>query len=559
MDSRFRRYDKISYQQKLRAPLAQPAMLNLKQKGGQCGAVNGMKCLTFRILYGVGQMITRILHFRNTFFVFPRYNNRMMFNTLRSRLLLSHFTVIFTVLFIVAAALYGFAAVSNIRLLAPLQRLVAIGVASRQQLIEIVRAGGDANDLEVFLAQTAVDQNVRIVITNRRSSEVIYDTSRNDPWLGLVIENVQAVRAFTNTDANVLVGRYEHPTNGRWLLYSRPFDFDRFQIVYLQREPTIFAFFRQFFLSPLLIAGVIALLLALILAIWISRSINRPLNDAVVAAEAIAQGHYDQQIEPVGPEEIERLAYSFNTMATQVQASQQAQRDFIANVSHDLKTPITSIRGWSQAMLDGVVDGPEEQAHAASVINSEAERMARMVAQLLVVARLDSGQMRLNKVQLNLGDILRDVERSLALVAQEKQVQLTVDLLPVPPIWGDPDRLMQVFTNLTENAITHTPAGGRVLLMARRHGAGAVEGIVQDTGVGIAREQLPRIFERFYQADSSRVRHDQQGSGLGLTIVKELVEAHGGVVQVHSELGQGTAFVVRLPLDESMPEVTVGR
>ena len=480
-----------------------------------------------------------------------------MFKTLRSRLLLSYFAVIFTVLFIVAAALYGFAAVSNLRVLSPLQRLVAIGVASRQQLIEIVRAGGDANDLAAFLEQTAVDQNVRIVITNRRTSEVIYDTSRNNPWLGLVIENVQAVRAFTNTDANVLVGRYEHPTNGRWLLYSRPSDFDRFQIVYLQREPTIFAFFRQFFFRPLLVAGVIALLLALILAMWISRSINRPLNDAVIAAEAIAQGQYDQQIEPVGPEEIERLAHSFNTMATQVQAAQQSQRDFIANVSHDLKTPITSIRGWSQAMLDGVIDSQEEQTHAATVINSEAERMARMVAQLLVVARLDSGQMRLNKVRLNLGDILRDVERSLMLVAQEKQVQLTVDLLPVPPVLGDPDRLTQVFTNLAENAITHTPAGGRVLLMARRHGARAVEGIVQDTGVGIAREQLPRIFERFYQADSSRARHDQQGSGLGLTIVKELVEAHGGVVQVHSEVGQGTAFVVRLPLDESMPEATM--
>ena len=96
-----------------------------------------------------------------------------------------------------------------------------------------------------------------------------------------------------------------------------------------------------------------------------------------------------------------------------------------------------------------------------------------------------------------------------------------------------------------------------MLLLARRHGEHAVEGIVQDSGVGIAREQLPRIFERFYQADSSRARHDQQGSGLGLTIVKELVEAHGGVVQVHSEVGQGTAFVVRLPLDESMPEATV--
>lgn len=481
----------------------------------------------------------------------------MMFKTLRSRLLLSYVAIIVTVLFIVAAALYGFAAVSSVRLLSPLQRLVAIGVASRQQLIGIVRAGGGSDDLAAFLEQTAVDQNVRIVIASRRSGEIIYDTQSNSPWLGITIDNVQTVRLFSQSDPNTLVGRYQHPNGSRWLLYTRPFDFDRFQIIYLQREPTTLAFFSEFFANPLLIAGTIALLLALILAFWIARSINRPLSHVVAAAEAIAQGDYSQQINPMGPEELQRMANSFNSMATQVQASQQAQRDFIANVSHDLKTPITSVRGWSQAMLDGVVDTPAEQTHAASIIHNEAARMARMVNQLLIVARLDSGQLQLHKSRINLGDILTDVQRSLTLTAQEKQVQLTLDLLPVPPIWGDPDRLTQVFSNLVENAITHTAAGGRVHLLARRHGEQAVEGIVQDTGVGIAREQLPRIFERFYQADIGRSRSDQQGSGLGLTIVKELVEAHGGVVQVHSELGEGTAFIVRLPLDESTPEATM--
>lgn len=477
-----------------------------------------------------------------------------MINSLRTRLLLSYFVVLFTVLVVIAGGLYLISAAPGVRLLPAMQRLTAIGVGSRQQLLELVASGGQTDDLTRFLERTAREQNIRIIITNTQTNEVIFDTRNNSAaWIGDIIGGVQAVSLLSDTDPNVLIGRFQHQNGSRWLLYTRPFDLSRIQIIYLQREPTTFAFFRQFFALPIALAGLAALIVSLILAFGIARSINRPLDHTVDAVEAIAEGDYDQELRLFGPEEVKRLAASFNIMATQVKATNRAQRDFIANVSHDLKTPITSIRGWSQAMLDGFVTSPDEQEQAANIIHNEAERMARMVNQLLVVARLDSGQLQLNKELVNLNHILTDVQRSLMLRAQDKGVHLTIETKPVSPILGDADRLTQVFTNLADNALTHTSAGGRVHLMVRPHGGKAVEGIVQDTGIGIPREKLPRIFERFYQADEARSRDGNRGSGLGLTIVKELVEAHGGIVQAHSDMGKGTAFVVRLPVSD-VPE-----
>ncbi|MEM7115884.1 MAG: HAMP domain-containing sensor histidine kinase [Chloroflexota bacterium] len=482
-----------------------------------------------------------------------------MFKSLRSRLLLSYVAVVFAVLVVIAGALFLISATRSVRLLPALQRLTAIGVGSRQQLLALVSSGGQSNDIARLLEQTSHDQNVRILITNIQTNEVIYDTQGSSNWIGDTIQSVQVVDFLSEQDPNVIIGRFQHDNGSRWLLYTRPFDFDRFQIFFLQREPTAMAYFRQFFVTPIAAAGGVALLVSLLLAYGIARSINRPLSDAADAAQAISEGDYDQELLLQGPEEVQQVASSFNIMAAQVKATNLSQRDFIANVSHDLKTPITSIRGWSQAMLDGLVTSSEEQGRAANIIHSEAERMARMVNQLLVVARLDSGQLQLNKELIDLSQILTDVQRNLQLRAQEKGVHLTIETKPVSPILGDADRLTQVFTNLTDNALTHTPTGGRVHLLVRRHGGQAVEGIVQDTGAGIPREKLPRIFERFYQADESRSSQNRRGSGLGLTIVKELVEAHGGVVQAHSEVDKGTAFVVRLPVSDVPQGSTIVR
>jgi two-component system sensor histidine kinase ResE len=233
-------------------------------------------------------------------------------------------------------------------------------------------------------------------------------------------------------------------------------------------------------------------------------------------------------------------------MAAQVKATQQAQRDFVANVSHDLKTPLTAITGWSQALLDGAADTPDEQQRAAQTIHDEAERMARLVNELLDLARLESGQLQMKMRPVDLSEIMADVYHSHVPQARARSIDLELENPGPLMVHGDPDRLTQVFTNLADNALAYTPTGGKVRLVTRADD-GWAEGIVTDNGPGIPEEELPRVFERFYRLEKSRARsEDGRGAGLGLAIVHELVTAHGGRISVSSSLGLGTAFVVRL-------------
>jgi signal transduction histidine kinase len=260
-------------------------------------------------------------------------------------------------------------------------------------------------------------------------------------------------------------------------------------------------------------------------------------------------------------------------MLGRVESSQQAMRDFVSNVSHELKTPLTSIQGFSQALMEGATYDEAARKRAAGIIHQEAGRMARMVEDLLDLARIDSGQIVMKKAQLDLAQILTGAVERLLPQATQKQVQLVKKWAGLPPVVGDGDRLAQVFTNLLDNAVKHTPANGRVTIIGqvvkglprpRRVRAGLVqpdattalsergdfvEVSIADTGPGIPAEDLARIFERFYQVDKSRKRG--QGAGLGLAIAKEIIETHGGYMRAESAAGAGTKFVVLLPITEA--------
>lgn len=476
-----------------------------------------------------------------------------MFQRLHSRLLLSYGFVIVTALLIVALALFAFAALSGARYLQPLQQLASISSSARYELLRVVQSGGGLRDLALTLQQTAVDQNVRILIANTNSREIIYDSDPSQNWLGITVQNVNTpTRLFSAAQTNAISGLFEHPENGsRWLLYGEPLaNLNRFVIFYAQRPPTPLSFFREYFFRPLWGAGIIAFSLSILLAFWISGSVARPLQQLAQAAEAVAQGDYAQQVTLAGPQEVRQVASSFNSMAAQVSQSQQVQRDFVANVSHDLKTPLTAITGWSQALLDGTASSAAAQQRAASIIYNEAERMARLVAQLLDLARIESGQMTLAQTAVDLRQLLTDVQASLALQAREQGIQVTAVLPSVPPVIGDPDRLTQVFTNLVDNALKHTERNGRVHIQLHHDDAKEIVVQVQDNGNGIPAADLARIFERFYQVDKSRTQQFPRGAGLGLAIVRELVELHHGRIQAHSEVGKGSLFTVYLPTGE---------
>ncbi len=485
-----------------------------------------------------------------------------MFKSLSSRLTLSFIAVIALVLVVVAVTLF-FATTSQDERVGPtLQRLAAISQTNRDNLRRLQGENGtNATTIQERLTETAVANNIRIIILNR-AGLVTFDTDPNDNWINSRINtgnnSLRKVGSCSNQGSEAFL--YEAADSRRWILCAQQIGQQGQQgqgqgsprgvgqIIYAQREPTRRAFFRDFYVTPLFRAGGAALLLAVILAIIVANSIAKPLKQLAEGATAVSEGKYDHQIPLAGPEEVQQVAANFNHMAQQVKNTQQAQRDFVANVSHDLKTPITSIRGWSGAMLDGTAVTTDAQNRAATIINNESQRMLRMVNQLLDLARIESGQFELSRENVDVHQVLTNVHHNLRLKAEEKEVHFTLDLWQAPPVWGDYDRLMQLFTNLVDNGIAHTEAGGRVHLGLQRQGDEAVEITVQDTGSGIPAEQLERIFERFYQVDASRARkEDKRGTGLGLAIVKELVEAHNGRIEARSQVGEGTAFVVHLP------------
>jgi len=299
-------------------------------------------------------------------------------------------------------------------------------------------------------------------------------------------------------------------------------------------------------ISPFIRAGFIALVFAFLIGLGMAAWISNPLREMTQATRGLAGGSYTPM--PVkGPKEVKQLAGAFNEMIRRVQESQQSQRDFLANATHELKTPLTSIQGFAQAIMDGTVSAPEALHQAASIIYDEANRMHRMVMDLLSLARLEAGTAGLTRDPVDLARLLHNAAERFAIQAQQAGITLQENLAKSPVCTGDADRLSQVFTNLLDNAIKFTPAGGVVTLsLDTLNGSAQVR--VSDTGAGIAPQDQKRVFERFFQADRSRRGGSGRGAGLGLAIARQIVLAHGGQISVDSALGKGSIFTVTLPL-----------
>jgi signal transduction histidine kinase len=297
--------------------------------------------------------------------------------------------------------------------------------------------------------------------------------------------------------------------------------------------------------KPFLWAGLVALAVSIVIAVVLARSVYVPVRRVTNAAEEIARGNYEQKIPVAGPKEVKGLAQSFNQMSKQVKHSQQMLRDFVADVSHELRSPLTSIKGFAQAIVDGTAKGKEAQLKAATVIEDESKRMMRLVEELLEFSRLESGQITMVKEPVDVKELLDQCYEIFLMRAEEKGVTLKKNLERLPHVTGDIDRLEQVFSNLLDNALKHTLTGGDVSISARHTNSSFVEISISDTGQGIPAEQMRHIFERFYRADASA---GKAGAGLGLAIARQIVLAHGGDINAKSKLGKGTEFIVRLPI-----------
>lgn len=332
----------------------------------------------------------------------------------------------------------------------------------------------------------------------------------------------------------------------------------------------------------LLYAAGVGLVAAFGMAVVTSRNVTRPVREMSLMAGRIARGDLDVRAPLGGPAEIAELGRSLNTMAGSLAASREEgrrletmRRDLVANVSHDLRSPITAIRGYVEPLLDGTVEDEATRRRYLETVRAETDALGLLVADIMELTRLEAGPASLKLDRVDIGQLARETAARYAVRAEEAGIGLEVEVAPdLPPLVADEGRVTRAIQNLLDNAIKFTPCGGKVTLGVRP-GEGEVVIAVRDTGIGISPADLPLVWERFYKADRSRhrapavsraggdeasraVTRTTEGSGLGLAIIKEIAEAHGGRVEVESEPGRGAEFRLHLPAGHSSPSAGGG-
>jgi two-component system sensor histidine kinase BaeS len=282
---------------------------------------------------------------------------------------------------------------------------------------------------------------------------------------------------------------------------------------------------------------------ALLLGVLLARAIARPVRELTAATRAVAGGELGHQVTVRSKDDLGELARSFNQMSADLARSNRLRRQMTADIAHDLRTPLSIILGYAEALSDGKLRGTHEMYDA---MHGEAQHLQRLIDDLRTLSLADAGELPLTKVQIAPQTLLERTASAYRVQAEQGEITLRVVAAPdLPLIDVDPDRMAQVLKNLMDNALRHTEPGGQIALVAESD-AGAVHLCVRDNGAGISPEDLPYVFERFYRGDEARQQQDS-ASGLGLAIAKSLVEAHGGAISVESVVGKGTSFTVTIP------------
>jgi len=328
---------------------------------------------------------------------------------------------------------------------------------------------------------------------------------------------------------------------------------------------SILTFFNVWFSAELMFASEHDLQLAIVLLVFaggiatilgyfLSSTVTERINLLEGAAKRLARGNLQTRVPVTGRDEVASLSTAFNQMAEQLQAADQKQReleslrrDLIAWVSHDLQTPLASMRAVLEAISDGVVDEPEMVKRYLATAQRDVMSLSALIDDLFQMSQLDAGGFPLHRASASLSDLVSDTLESFSQIAMQQEIILEGNVeSDVDPVFMDTQAIGRVLNNLISNALRHTLPQGRVSLWVRRTAQG-VEVTVSDTGEGIRAEDIPHIFERFYRGDAARSRNRDTGAGLGLAIARGIVNAHGGDIQVQSQFGKGTQFTFHLP------------
>lgn len=290
-------------------------------------------------------------------------------------------------------------------------------------------------------------------------------------------------------------------------------------------------------------AVVLSMAIGAVLILIVSRLITRPLRQMTRAADRFAHGDFEVRVPVETRDEIGRLAEAFNQMAQDLDRLEQTRRGFVANVSHELRSPLTSIQGFINGILDGTVPEPEKEYYLGIVLD-ETRRLNKLISTLLDLSHMDSGQASISKQRFDINEMIARVLFRQESRINEKKMEVDIGFQnEACYVNADPDRMEQVMINLIDNAIKYGKEGGRIRLATRAAG-GQVQVTVADDGQGIPPEDLPQVFERFYKVDKAHT--SGEGTGLGLSIVKSIMDQHGQSISVHSTPGEGTSFTLTL-------------
>lgn len=301
--------------------------------------------------------------------------------------------------------------------------------------------------------------------------------------------------------------------------------------------------FRRALTQSLLWALLASGVAATIVGFYVTRRVVNPLKALTKASRRIAGGQYSQRLTSSAPGEIGELAAAFNTMAGTLQHSEERRIQLMADVAHEFRTPLSNLRGYLEGLEDSVFQ-PEELAGPA---NRQLRRLERLADDLSLLSRVETGQVNLNPEQLSATDLLTAVTEAFRPAFETKGVNLTLNTTGGHKVWADSERTEQILSNLITNALRFTPPDGTVTLQVEPADNGLIRFEVIDTGIGIPEEQLQHVFNRFYRGDQSRAPHPDGGTGIGLTITKQLAERQGGTIGVSSTPGQGSRFWFELP------------
>ena len=395
--------------------------------------------------------------------------------------------------------------------------------------------------IRLFLEEVKIfDVNVAILDDQGR---VAYSSGTND------IANFPGLRnpASIIDQSKDKILLYKDKNKQTWFYQISKIGSNNFLVTSTIRpEISISSVFQDELMTPLIRAGIVALVLAFILGWFIARWITRPLQKIAFSTVQIGEGNY-VKVPIEGPLEVRQLGNVINEMVEKVQESMQSQKDFVANVSHEFKTPLTSIQGFSQALFDGTINKKADTKQAAKIILGETERLNFLVNDLLTLARLDAGTIIMEKSPIDMNQLIRNILEKFQFQIDQAKIKVERNLADPLVIPIDAERISQVINNLIDNAIKFSPRGGSIQISTFSDGNSGIFTLT-DSGPGISQNDQKRVFERFFQTDVSRKGGYGRGVGLGLSIARQVVAAHQGDISVKSRLGEGSTFMVKLPL-----------